>query len=94
MKNKEAIINRNNQIIKDNFKIFQNFIAAYPQIFACIPPQGATMAYVKLKNGKSAADFCKEIPENTGVLHCRYAGGRTFLSGNAALFAKAEILIK
>lgn len=28
-----------------------------------------------------------------GVLHCRYAGERTFLSGNAALFAESEIYI-
>ena len=55
---------------------------------------GSYTVTAELKNGKSAADFCKEIPENTGVLHCRYAGGRTFLSGNAALFAKSEIFIK
>ena len=68
MKKKDIIIKRNNDIILNNAELLNQFIARYPDIFDYVPPKGATMAYVRLHDGTSAADFCEEVLEKTGVL--------------------------
>ena len=62
MNKKDEIINRNNA------KLLDRFIKKHLDIFSCVMPKGATMAYVKLNNGQSAMNFCMEILEHTGVL--------------------------
>lgn len=44
------------------------------------------------KLGKRDLTACQASARG-GVLHCRYAGERTFLSGNAALYSEAELFI-
>lgn len=64
----ESVIQRNNALIRRNYRLFQEFIEEHCQLFACVPPKGATMAYVRLRNGQTSMDFCMEILEHTGVL--------------------------
>ncbi len=65
---KDEIISRNNEMIKKNALLLSEFIERHSNMFAFIPPKGATMAYVRLLNGRGAMDFCMEILEHTGVL--------------------------
>lgn len=68
MNRKDEIISRNNEMIKKNALLLSEFIERHSNMFAFIPPKGATMAYVRLLNGRGAMDFCMEILEHTGVL--------------------------
>ena len=65
---KDEIMQRNNAIVRRNAALLKEFVQQHTDLFAYIPPKGATMAYVKLLGGQSAMDFCMEILEHTGVL--------------------------
>lgn len=68
LNNRETIIEHNNALIRRNALLLDQFVRQHADLFAYIPPKGATMAYVKLLNGQSSMDFCQEILEHTGVL--------------------------
>lgn len=68
LEKRDAIIRRNNEIVRKNAALLEGFVKKYAELFAYVPPKGATMAYVKLLNGQSAMEFCMEILEYTGVL--------------------------
>lgn len=65
---KGEIMQRNNAIVRRNAALLKAFVQQHADLFAYVPPKGATMAYVKLLDGQSAMDFCMEILEHTGVL--------------------------
>ena len=65
---KDNIMQRNNAIVRRNAVLLEQFVQQHTDLFAYVPPKGATMAYVKLLGGQSAMDFCMEILEHTGVL--------------------------
>lgn len=64
----DVIIQRNNDIVHKNAALLEQFVQAHSELFAYVPPKGATMAYVKLLGSQGAMDFCMEILEHTGVL--------------------------
>lgn len=64
----DTIIQRNNAIVYRNAVLLEQFVKQHDDLFAYVPPKGATMAYVKLLAKQSAMDFCMEILEHTGVL--------------------------
>lgn len=68
MKKRDAVIRRNNAIVRNNAALLKEFVQNHADLFAYVPPKGATMAYVKLLGGESAMAFCMEILEHTGVL--------------------------
>lgn len=68
LEHKEAIIQRNNDIVRRNYQLFQKFMEQHRKLFSYIAPKGATMSYIKLLNGQTSMDFCMEILEHTGVL--------------------------
>lgn len=65
---KNEIIRRNNSIVRANAKLLEQFLKKHQDFFSYVMPKGATMAYIKLKNGQSAMKFCMELLEHTGVL--------------------------
>ena len=65
---RDDIMQRNNSIVRQNAALLEKFVTQYADLFAYVPPKGATMAYVKLLGGQGAMDFCMEILEHTGVL--------------------------
>lgn len=65
---RDTILQRNNAIVRRNAALLGQFLTKHADLFAYVPPQGATMAYVKLLGGQGAMDFCMEILEHTGVL--------------------------
>ena len=67
--NKKAeIIKRNNAIVAKNAVLLKLLVEKHEDVFAYVPPKGATMAYVKLLGGKQAMSFCMDLLEHTGVL--------------------------
>ena len=62
------IIARSNRLIQENARLLADFIAAFPQYFAYVPPAGASMAYVRLLNGRRASVFAEDVLKATGVL--------------------------
>lgn len=65
---KDLIIKRNNAIVKKNAALLKPFIERHKDLFSYVPPKGATMAYVRLRNGISASAFCQKILDETGIL--------------------------
>lgn len=65
---RDTIMQRNNAIVRQNAALLEQFVQQYTDLFAYVPPKGATMAYIKLLGGQSATDFCMEVLEHTGVL--------------------------
>lgn len=65
---RDTIMQRNNAIVRQNATLLEQFVQQHTDLFAYVPPKGATMAYVKLLGGQSAMDFCMEVLEHTGVL--------------------------
>ena len=68
MDKRDAVMQRNNAIVRRNAVLLKQFVQQHADLFSYVPPQGATMAYVKLLGGQKAMDFCMEILEHTGVL--------------------------
>ena len=64
----DTIMQRNNAIVRQNAVLLEQFVQQHADLFAYVPPKGATMAYVKLLGNQSAMDFCMEVLEHTGVL--------------------------
>lgn len=65
---KFEIIERNNAIVKNNAVLLKSLVQNHADVFAYVPPKGATMAYVKLLGGRRAMSFCMELLEHTEVL--------------------------
>ena len=62
------IIARNNAIVKKNAALLEPFIERHRDLFSYVPPKGATMTYVRLRDGLSASTFCQKLLEETGIL--------------------------
>ncbi len=62
------IIARNNAIVKKNAALLKLFIERHSDLLSYVPPKGATMAYVRLRNGISASAFCQKLLNETGIL--------------------------
>lgn len=65
---RDAIMRRNNDIVRSNAALLEQFVQRHADLFAYVPPKGATMAYVRLLGGRSAVEFCMEILEHCDVL--------------------------
>lgn len=68
MDKRTVIMRRNNDIVRRNAALLEEFVQRHAGLFTYVPPKGATMAYVKLLGKQGAMDFCMEILEHTGVL--------------------------
>lgn len=55
-------------IVKKNAALLKLFIERHSDLFSYVPPKGATMAYVRLRNRISASAFCQKLLNETGIL--------------------------
>ncbi|MBA3956803.1 MAG: aminotransferase class I/II-fold pyridoxal phosphate-dependent enzyme [Parachlamydiaceae bacterium] len=77
---KDKILQRNRQILLRNFEVLDAFMKRHQNLLSWIPPQGGTMAVLKLLIPVSVEKFSEELVEKTGVL---IMPGSVFdLSGN------------
>lgn len=67
LKNRETILKRNNDLIKNNLRHLKGALLARADIFSWLPPEGGPVAFVGIK-GWNAETFCSELLEETGVL--------------------------
>lgn len=77
---KDKVLQRNRKILLDNLDILQQFMKRHTKSLAWVPPQGSTMAVIKLLLPIPIDQFALELVENAGVL---IMPGTVFgLSGN------------
>jgi len=68
LKNKAAILTRNNQIVSDNLKLLDQFFEEHQNLFSWVRPQGGCVGFVKYKGPEPVDDFCKRLVQEKGVL--------------------------
>lgn len=68
LRNSKEIVERNSKIVKKNYQIALDFFAKYNDTFEYIPPQGGTIAFVKMNIDKNIDDFCTELVREKGVV--------------------------
>jgi aspartate/methionine/tyrosine aminotransferase len=66
--NKEAILQRNNQIVKSNLGLLDQFFVEHNNLFEWIRPQGGCVGFVRYKGTETADSFCNKLVQTMGVL--------------------------
>jgi aspartate/methionine/tyrosine aminotransferase len=77
LRNKDAIIKRNLEIIKVNISILESFMARHSTMMSWVQPKAGPVAFPQLKEGNTER-FCKDLVNKKGVLllpSSRYDGG-------------------
>jgi len=65
---KDKILKRNRKVMLENLKTLESFMERHQKILSWIPPQGGTMAVLKLLIPIPIEKFSEELVEKTGVL--------------------------
>lgn len=65
---KDKILQRNREILLRNFRILDSFMRRHHKLLSWIPPQGGTMAVLKLLIPVSVENFSEELVAKAGVL--------------------------
>ncbi len=68
LRNRDKILSRNCQIIDGNLQRWDDFFAAYPDLFDWQHPDGSCMAYPRYKGVDGVESFTRSLVENAGVL--------------------------
>ncbi|WP_206457760.1 aminotransferase [Anaerovorax sp. IOR16] len=67
LKNKDKIVKRNIEIVLNNAKLLDEWVAKEPLI-SYVKPKGGTTAFLKYDIDMSSVDFCVKLLEQTGVM--------------------------
>lgn len=65
--NHEKIIHKNNVIIKQNIKLFEQFVKINDQHFSWHPPQSGLLALVKCKTKMPMFEWAEQLAEQSGL---------------------------
>lgn len=68
LKNKDAILARNNKITAENLALLDTFFEEYEHLFSWVRPQGGCVGFVNYKGPESIDDFCDRLVKEKGVL--------------------------
>lgn len=68
LKNKDIILEKNNQILSDNLVILDLFFTKNQKLFSWVWPQGGCVGWVHYKGKEEVDLFCKKLLRETGVL--------------------------
>lgn len=68
LRNKDKILQRNNQIVADNLKLLDEFFIEYSHLFEWVRPQGGCVGFVKYKGKDSIESFCDRLVCKQNVL--------------------------
>jgi aspartate/methionine/tyrosine aminotransferase len=68
LKNKEILINRNNQIVQQNLRLLDRFFEDYHPLFSWVKPQGGCVGFVNYTQTESIDTLSKHLAEQAGVL--------------------------
>ena len=61
LRNKDKILQRNNEIVTDNLKLLDEFFVKYSHLFEWVRPQGGCVGFVKYKGPGSIESFCEKL---------------------------------
>ncbi len=67
LRNRQALIDKNLNIIQNNLKIIDQLFARYPDWFQWMRPQAGSMAFPKLLKG-GVDEFCERLVKTAGVM--------------------------
>lgn len=65
--NKEIILKRNHNIVRENLKILEDWVKGEPRV-SYVKPRAGTTAFIKYNLDIPSMDFCKGLLDETGVL--------------------------
>ncbi len=68
LRNKDAILERNNKIVADNLQLLDQFFTEYSHLFEWVRPQGGCVGFVKYKCKDSVDSFCDRLVRKQNVL--------------------------
>jgi aspartate/methionine/tyrosine aminotransferase len=98
LRNREKILMRNNDLIRNNLRLLQQALIEREGIFSWLPPEGGPVAFAGIK-GLDEEAFCSDLLEDTGVLllpgavfgeeyssYIRFGMGRKSMPGALKLF--------
>lgn len=68
LKNKDRILQRNNQIVEANIKLLDSFMQQYAQQFTWVRPAGGCVGFVKYHGQQHIELLCANLVEDQGVL--------------------------
>lgn len=68
LRSRERIVGRNREIIARNLPLLNDFFARHADLFNWSPPKAGPIAFPSLRDGSSAADFCRKLVESAQVL--------------------------
>lgn len=68
LRNKDVILERNNNIVASNLALLDTFFEKYANLFSWVRPQAACTGFVKYKNEESVDDFCQRVANQVDTL--------------------------
>lgn len=68
LQNKEKILRRNRELLRENFKIIQNWMERNSEFIDWVPPSEGCVCFPWLKKIKDSEKLCKALLEKEGVL--------------------------
>jgi aspartate/methionine/tyrosine aminotransferase len=68
LRNKDKILERNNEIVRNNLKRLKEFFKEYEDLFAWRKPQGGCVGFVRYKGEEPVDSFCDRLLEDKSVL--------------------------
>ena len=68
LRNREAILARNNALVRDNLDLLDGFFAEFPGLFEWRRPDGGCVGYPRWLGPGSVDDFAATLVEEAGVL--------------------------
>ncbi len=68
LRNRDAIVNRNLNLIRHNLNLLDAFFAAHADRFEWTRPKAGPIAFPRLVDEEAAAPFCAQLIEEAGIL--------------------------
>lgn len=68
LRNKDKILDRNNQIATNNLQLLDQFFHEYNNLFQWVRPQGGCVGFVEYKGSVSIDSFCDQLVKEKSVL--------------------------
>jgi aspartate/methionine/tyrosine aminotransferase len=68
LRNKDAILARNNKIVSDNLALLDKFFVEYNHLFEWVRPTGGCVGFVKYKRPESTNSFCDRAVRTKNLL--------------------------
>ena len=65
---RDTILERNNEIVKFNLRLLDEFMEKHKETFSWVRPDGGCVGFVRYHGQQNIEEFCQTLVEQTGVL--------------------------